>query len=594
MTNLFGLWMFCIVFDAGALDQVILRAYASNDPSDPRYNVILYEIPEQWAGLFPLVGLRIERIQGGTPASVSAASTEAQRSPQDVSEVPPTPIPHSGTEFENVVFALKGVNAAEDPPTVWRRLGGPRIYPKAKDRGATDDLLKGYMLLVSELGLNPKHRAQMRTMTGIEDVCNEHAARIQTLIKNHMEQQQRTAQWSREKELRATPFVSMADLCPSIMNAGTRVAVTKQLMARFRKTTLETYPSVAVRVRRSDVLFDSIEALEKVSPVQLVDDVRIEFVGEAGFDGGGLRREWLEALSSEMFGIESDLVHYDENDKGVVSLNPELVPQTEYYPYYGFMGKIIGMALVQGKPLGVKLSLVTLGYLVGNNKVILKDIEADFPTDHNMMLSLLMAKNMVNLDMLTFSGKDPFGNEVDWIEGGSHIRLRMSNKQQYVDHRLQFVYITKVKPLLDQMRKGFRSVVPVWVLFSGVLSAKSMQELLLGEREISVSRLKTATKYSFGITTSTPQVMYFWNVVGRMSQADRLGLLKFWTGFSVLPVDGLSGIQLLLDVDPSRNEHLPTARTCFYKLTLGAYISEAVMSEKLLFAIANAGTFETD
>ena len=486
------------------------------------------------------------------------------------------------------------MNAVEDPPTVWRRLGGPRIHPKAKDEGAVDDVLKGYMLLVSELGLNPKHRAQIRTMTEIEDVCNVHAARIQTLIKTHMEHQQRTARWSRETELRLTPFVSMADLCPSIMNAGTRVAVIKQLMARFRKTAFETYPSVAIRVGRSDLLFDSIEALDKVPPAQLVDGVRIEFVGEAGFDGGGLRREWLEALSSEMLGIDSGLVHYDENDKSVVSLNPDMVPQTEYYYYYGFMGKVIGMALVQGKPLGVKLSLVTLGYLLGNNKVMLRDIEADLPTEHKMMLDLLKAKNMVNLDMLTFSGIDAFGNEVDWIEGGSHIRLRMSNKQQYVDHRLEFVYITRVKPLLDQMRKGFRSVMPQSVLLSGVLSAKSMQDLLLGEREISVSRLKTATRYSWGVTTSTPQVMYFWNVVGRMSQADRLGLLKFWTGFSVLPVDGLSGIQLLLAVDPSRKDHLPTARTCLYKLTLGAYISEAVMSQKIFLAIANAGTFETD
>jgi E3 ubiquitin ligase SMURF1/2 len=102
----------------------------------------------------------------------------------------------------------------------------------------------------------------------------------------------------------------------------------------------------------------------------------------------------------------------------------------------------------------------------------------------------------------------------------------------------------------------------------------------------------------------TPQVVWFWNIVGSYSEEMRARLLQFVTGSSRVPLQGFKALQgstgaagprlftlHLVDVDPG---NLPKAHTCFNRLDLPPYPSEEKMMEKLTQAVEETCGFAVE
>jgi hypothetical protein len=62
-----------------------------------------------------------------------------------------------------------------------------------------------------------------------------------------------------------------------------------------------------VRVRRDDILRDSFDSVMAMAPTDLRRRFMVRFEGEAGSDAGGIFREWLQLLTSALFGAEHGL-----------------------------------------------------------------------------------------------------------------------------------------------------------------------------------------------------------------------------------------------------------------------------------------------
>ena len=77
-----------------------------------------------------------------------------------------------------------------------------------------------------------------------------------------------------------------------------------------------------MNVRREYLLSDSIEAVLSLSRKDLRKVWRFEFIGEAGIDGGGLAREWLELVSEEVFNPDMGLWQPSPTDQTRVQINP--------------------------------------------------------------------------------------------------------------------------------------------------------------------------------------------------------------------------------------------------------------------------------
>lgn len=125
-----------------------------------------------------------------------------------------------------------------------------------------------------------------------------------------------------------------------------------------------------VRIRRGSVLQDAFNALGSASGAQLRHRFRVYFVSaaghdEAGIDGGGLYKEFLECFMQEAFNPEAG--YFDTTE------SMELIPssrKTGSLEFYNFIGKMLAKAVYSGILLEPQFSPVFLNLLLGRSNQI--------------------------------------------------------------------------------------------------------------------------------------------------------------------------------------------------------------------------------
>ena len=96
-----------------------------------------------------------------------------------------------------------------------------------------------------------------------------------------------------------------------------------------------------------------------------------------------------------------------------------------------------------------------------------------------------------------------------------------------------------------------------------------------------------------------PVIMWFWEALDDMDTESKARLLQFVTGTSRVPVTGFRDLQgslgtkkFCIELVASANPNsLPKAHTCFNRIDLPEYVSQAQMLEKLKIAMENTMGF---
>jgi hypothetical protein len=86
----------------------------------------------------------------------------------------------------------------------------------------------------------------------------------------------------------------------------------------------------------------------------------------------------------------------------------------------------------------------------------------------------------------------------------------------------------------------------------------------------------------------------FWNVLREMTTEERKSFLQFVWARSRLPLKESDFEAPFKIQKKDKTEELPTASTCFFSLSLPDYRDEDILRKKLLFAIKNVTTMESD
>jgi len=150
---------------------------------------------------------------------------------------------------------------------------------------------------------------------------------------------------------------------------------------------------------------------------------------------------------------------------------------------------------------------------------------------------------------------------------------------------------------LSAFLHGLSSVLPAELL--PMFTPQEFQTLLCGKAVIDVGLLKKVAEYEF-VSPSSPHVAWFWSVLESLPQEQRRSFLNFVWARSRLPssVDGFSMNFKITspsgEAARSPDKFLPTSQVCFFKMILPKYSSEAVLKEKLIYAIHNALTMQLD
>lgn len=100
--------------------------------------------------------------------------------------------------------------------------------------------------------------------------------------------------------------------------------------------------SIALFIRRKNILHDTLQEFERHSQETTLYNFKIEFVNEPGVDQGGLKKEWLNLLSKEIFDPMAGLFKLSANLRSIHP-NPISRIQPGVTTYFKLAGILVGL-----------------------------------------------------------------------------------------------------------------------------------------------------------------------------------------------------------------------------------------------------------
>jgi len=190
-----------------------------------------------------------------------------------------------------------------------------------------------------------------------------------------------------------------------------------------------------VSIRRDQLYEDSMRQLNQLGP-KLRRRVQVSFINqhgaqEAGIDGGGVFKEFIDDLLKEAFSPETE--DGTTNDRPrlftvtslqTLAVNPGLTRDPDLLPHYEFLGRATGKAVYESILVEPQFCLPFLNQLLGKTNS-LEDLKNYDPEYYNNLTKLLMltpdAIDNAGLAFETTLGEGPSLRTAELIPGGKNI-----------------------------------------------------------------------------------------------------------------------------------------------------------------------------
>ncbi|KAH8945886.1 hypothetical protein BDL97_12G064500 [Sphagnum fallax] len=306
--------------------------------------------------------------------------------------------------------------------------------------------------------------------------------------------------------------------------------------------------------------------------------IRVTFVNElgveeAGVDGGGIFKDFMENVTKVAFAIQYGL--FKETADHLLYPNPASdMVHDDHLHYFEFLGKILGKAMFEGILVDIPFATFFLSKLRKKHNYL-----HDLPSlDPELYRSLLILKNykgdLADLSVYFVVVNNEYGeqNEIELVEGGRDIQVTNSNVINYIykvaHHRLN----SQIREQSEHFLHGFQQLIkPEWI---GMFNEQELQK--------------------------HPVIEKFWEVVQTLDSDLQRKFLKFVTGCSRGPLLGFKYLEPQFciqraapdDASEETLDRLPTSATCMNLLKLPPYKSKEIIHEKLLYAITAGAGFD--
>ncbi|KAI9199312.1 uncharacterized protein BJ171DRAFT_216009 [Polychytrium aggregatum] len=398
------------------------------------------------------------------------------------------------------------------------------------------------------------------------------------------------------------PYQAVLSNIPFVIPFEARVAIFRECINLDRRRVVGELgwiaPAAQIKIHRSSVFEDGFKYLHPLGP-NLKKRVAISFVSEhgldeAGIDGGGVFKEFLTALSKQVFDDSYGL--FMTTSKHLLYPTPCVFrADPQRLAYYEFVGRILGKALYDGILLDVGFAGFFLSKWLGRQSY-LDDLAS---LDSELYSGLVMLKDYpkdVEKDLglyFSINVKAETGEivTIDLAKDGSAIPVTNENRHRYI----YMVSDYKLNKQLDQQCQAFfrglsTLIEPRWLR---MFNQQELQILLGGaSTPIDIDDLRNNTTYGGDFHELHPTIRHFWKVVEGFDNEQRRKLIKFATSCPRPPLLGFKELSPGFNIRSAEydNERLPTASTCVNLLKMPPYTSEEILRSKLLYAInAEAG-----
>jgi len=361
-------------------------------------------------------------------------------------------------------------------------------------------------------------------------------------------------------------------------------------------------PIFKLDVRREHILQDTIDSILKRRRKDLKMPLRVSFIGEEGLDAGGVRKEFFQLLSAELFNPDFGMFReigktrslWFNNTVGSI-MDIEDVSQTDEYK---IVGVIMGLAIYNDTLLDVQFPLAMYQLLLNRfpKTPTIEDFQHFDPETAKQLSYILEMQNAEELESLElyFSiTQESFGQvkEVPICQGGMDIAVTMDNRDKYVENYIRFSMIDSCQDKKDGLLEGFRYLISEDLAALKLFLPDELELVLVGTPELDFSSLKENAEYEGGYDANHKTVKRFWKIVNEFTYSQKQAFLKFVTGVPRAPVGGLKTIKFKLQRAGPDSNQLPTSYTCFNTLLLPDYASAEKLKDRLLLGIENCEGF---
>ncbi|XP_054587942.1 probable E3 ubiquitin-protein ligase HERC1 isoform X4 [Nothobranchius furzeri] len=331
---------------------------------------------------------------------------------------------------------------------------------------------------------------------------------------------------------------------------------------------------------------------------------KVKLVGEGADDAGGVFDDTITEMCQELETGVVDLLIPSPNATAEVGYNRDrflFSPSAcldEHMLQFKFLGILMGVAIRTKKPLDLHLAPLVWKQLCCI-PLQLEDLEEVDLLYVQTLKSILHIEDsgitednfheMIPLD--SFVGQSADGKMVPIIPGGNSIPLTFSNRKEYVERAIEY-RLHEIDRQVAAVREGMSWIVPVPLL--SLLTAKQLEQMVCGMPEICCNVLKKVVRYR-EVDEQHSLVQWFWQTLEEFSNEERVLFLRFVSGRSRLPANtaDISQRFQIMKVDRPYDS-LPTSQTCFFQLRLPPYSTQAVMAERLRYAINNCRSIDMD
>ncbi|KAK4176829.1 hypothetical protein QBC36DRAFT_4002 [Triangularia setosa] len=343
---------------------------------------------------------------------------------------------------------------------------------------------------------------------------------------------------------------------------------------------------------------------------------------EAGIDGGGVTKEFLTSVISEML-ADTDL--FVANSQNAYYPNPLILEQrlasarrhgisesearTELLRQYEFAGRIIGKCMYEG----ILINVVFAGFFLlkwataDTKQVNLNDLRE---LDEDLYRGLLFMKNnedevddlglnfAVDLDISTPQDRQPKIVTRPLCPNGNNIPVTKENRLLYITQVAKYRLNVQPYAQTQAFLRGLKMVIePGWL---SMFNQNELQRLVGGDSgAIDVDDLRRNTEYNgpYQIGDDGEEhetVKLFWEVMKEFGDEERKEVLQYVTSTPRAPLLGFSQLfpRFTISYGGADEERLPSASTCVNLLKLPKYTSKEVLREKLLYAVKSGAGFD--
>jgi hypothetical protein len=353
--------------------------------------------------------------------------------------------------------------------------------------------------------------------------------------------------------------------------------------------------SAVLQFERERLSEDSWMQLAVLNSEGMRKEFQILFDGEIASDAGGVLKEWISKLNSEL--LASDFGLFRLTSTELVSYRFQPLLKGTHIHMAQLYGLLMGKALLEGvpihSPLCKPLFKALLRAPLGLEDLKFVDIQL------YKSLKFMLENDITDVIFETFSINEVSfefqeSQTMDLLPNGRSVSVIESNKAKYVELRTNWELRKSAEAAISELQKGFFTVIPEELLRNFL--PEELELAICGLSFIDVTDWEANTEYRGGYNAQHKVIMWFWQVLQDLPQAQLVKLLQFVTGTTRLPVEGFRMLKTLRG-DPAKftieampytpQNTYPRAHTCFNRLDLPLFPSPRELQSRLLYVILN-------